>query len=77
MKFFRRFFSRPCSHPRFSWPRVGVHGQHYQVCLQCGKAFAYDWELMRRTGPLTVQDDHLKEQTDNTVAWVESGAGEF
>jgi hypothetical protein len=54
-----------------------VHGQHYQVCLQCGMAFAYDWELMRRTGPLTREDDKPKGQTDSITAWVESGAGEF
>jgi hypothetical protein len=40
-------------------------------------AFAYDWELMRRTGRLAPEDDQLKEQTDSTTAWVESGAGEF
>ena len=51
MKFLRRLLNGPCSH-RFSWPRVGVYGQHYQVCIRCGMVFAYDWELMRRTGPL-------------------------
>jgi hypothetical protein len=40
-------------------------------------AFAYDWELMRRTGRLTREDDKLKGQTDGITAWVESGAGEF
>jgi hypothetical protein len=40
-----------CQH-EFSWPRIGSDGQDYQVCLHCGRAFLYDWELMQRTGPL-------------------------
>ena len=28
---------------RLSWPRSGLHGQDYQVCLISGTAFGYDW----------------------------------
>lgn len=49
MKFLTNLLAgRLCTH-RFSWPRIGRYGQHYQVCIRCGVAFAYDWDLMRRT----------------------------
>jgi hypothetical protein len=49
--FINRLFERLCPH-RFSWPHSGVDGQDYQVCLICGAVFGYDWNTMRRTGPL-------------------------
>jgi hypothetical protein len=42
MSFLKRVFGRGCSH-RFTWPRLGDNGQHYQVCLTCGAAYEYDW----------------------------------
>jgi hypothetical protein len=48
-----------CTH-RFSWPRIDSDGRHYQVCLACGVAYEYDWQMMRRTNRLLlapVQDE--------------------
>jgi hypothetical protein len=53
MKFFQRLFGDLCSH-RFTWPRLGGNGQHYQICLICGTAYEYDWKKMRRTDRLLV-----------------------
>jgi hypothetical protein len=36
-----------CSH-QFSWPRQAEDGQHYQICVQCGTTYRYDWSRMRR-----------------------------
>ena len=44
-------FSLSCSH-QFSWPRQSQDGDCYQVCLQCGVRYAYDWSTMRRAAPL-------------------------
>jgi hypothetical protein len=46
-----RFLGRGCSH-KFCWPRIDENGGHYQKCLSCGAAYHYDWNIMRRTGPL-------------------------
>ena len=51
MSFLKRVFRRGCSH-RFTWPRLGDHGRHYQVCLTCGAKYEYDWNRMRPTGRL-------------------------
>lgn len=51
MNFIKLLFGKGCAH-RFSWPRVDDKGRHYQVCLDCGIAYEYDWKTMRRT-------DHL------------------
>ncbi|HKS74453.1 MAG TPA: hypothetical protein VJQ82_14720 [Terriglobales bacterium] len=48
MNLWKRLFGGGCNH-RFSWPRVGHDGVHYQVCSLCGVAYEYDWEGMRRT----------------------------
>jgi hypothetical protein len=37
-----------CSH-EFSWPRRGPDRNYYQVCVQCGVEYEYDWAAMRRT----------------------------
>ncbi len=37
-----------CRH-RFSWPRQSEDGEYYQVCLECGVKYRYDWNRMRRT----------------------------
>jgi hypothetical protein len=44
----KRFLQMFCRH-EFSWPRSGVHGRDYQVCLLCGSTYEYDWRTMRRT----------------------------
>jgi hypothetical protein len=51
MSFLKRVFGRGCSH-RLTWPRLGNNGQHYQICLDCGVAYEYDWQGMRLTGRL-------------------------
>ena len=56
MSFLKRVFGRGCSH-RFTWPRLGRNGQHYQVCLTCGVAYEYDWNGMHLTGRLLVLDE--------------------
>jgi hypothetical protein len=51
MKFLRQLLKSGCTH-RFSWPRIGEDGRHYQICLACGTAYEYDWRMMRRTDRL-------------------------
>jgi hypothetical protein len=51
-QFLKRLLARFCRH-RFSWPHTGVHGQDYQVCLDCGAVYGYDCTTMQRTGRLT------------------------
>jgi hypothetical protein len=51
MNFLKQLLKQGCTH-RFSWPRIDDQGRHYQICLACGTAFEYDWEMMRRTGRL-------------------------
>jgi hypothetical protein len=38
---------------------VDASGRYYQVCLACGTAYEYDWELMRQTGK--VLNDSLEQ----------------
>ncbi len=40
-----------CRH-QFSWPRRSDNGDYYQVCLECGVKYSYDWHAMRRTARL-------------------------
>lgn len=35
------------SHSSGDWEAVGNGPDHYVVCLDCGKKFAYDWANMR------------------------------
>jgi hypothetical protein len=58
MSFLKRVFGRGCSH-RFTWPRLGENGQHYQICLTCGAAYEYDWNGMRLTGRLVVMNEQV------------------
>ncbi|MFB3814318.1 MAG: PilZ domain-containing protein [Terriglobales bacterium] len=46
-----------CRH-QFSWPRRADDGDYYQVCLECGVKYQYDWHAMRRTTRIeqTVED---------------------
>jgi len=60
-QFFKRLLTKLCPH-RFSWPRSGVHGRDYQVCLICGAAYEYDWTTMRQTGHLVVSKEARKEE---------------
>jgi hypothetical protein len=39
------FFS--CAH-RYSWPFKADAGQYYQVCVDCGAEYNYDWDRMQR-----------------------------
>jgi hypothetical protein len=48
MKFLERLLQQTCSH-RFTWPRVDAYGRDYQICLDCGAAYEYDWKEMRQT----------------------------
>jgi hypothetical protein len=48
MKLLRLLLRQGCAH-RFSWPRSNNNGRHYQICLACGAAYEYDWQIMRRT----------------------------
>ena len=47
-----------CSH-EFSWPRRGIDGDYYQVCLLCAAEYKYDWTTMRRTQRV----EHAKPET--------------
>ena len=51
-RFLDRLLHR-CSH-QFLWPRKSVDGRAYQVCIRCGAEYEYDWEHMRRTGPIDI-----------------------
>lgn len=53
VKFLKLLLRQGCTH-RFAWPRTDAYGRHYQVCLACGAAYEYDWEMMRRTNRLLV-----------------------
>jgi hypothetical protein len=48
---YSKLFSRiiwACPH-QFSWPRRDEHGAYYQLCVNCGSKYKYDWKHMRRT----------------------------
>jgi hypothetical protein len=47
-----------CSH-EFSWPRRGVDGDYYQICLLCAAEYKYDWTTMRRVERV----EHAKPET--------------
>jgi hypothetical protein len=51
VKFLKLLLRQGCTH-RFAWPRIDDCGRHYQICLACGAAYEYDWEMMRRTNRL-------------------------
>jgi hypothetical protein len=55
LKFLKLILRHTCTH-RFSWPRIGSNGQHYQICLGCGTAYEYDWEGMKRTNRVLTPD---------------------
>lgn len=41
--------SPTCPH-EFGWPRKAADGEYYQVCVNCGEEYQYDWPSMRRLG---------------------------
>ena len=43
-------------HHQFSWPRRDETGGNYQVCVQCGAKYSYDWAKMRRVAMLSDQE---------------------
>jgi hypothetical protein len=48
---YSKLFSRiiwACPH-QFSWPRRDERGAYYQLCVNCGSKYKYDWKHMRRT----------------------------
>jgi hypothetical protein len=45
-----------CRH-EFSWPRRSGDGSYYQVCIQCGSKYRYDWSTMRRVARLERDPD--------------------
>lgn len=49
-----------CRH-QFSWPRHTGNGECYQICLQCGVKYRYDWSAMRRTGPWEHEGQEIPE----------------
>jgi hypothetical protein len=73
MNFWKRLCGKGCAH-RFTWPRIDADGCHYQICLLCGTAYAYDWTMMRRTSRLMVRSgmvdvlDFLKSATISRFA---------
>ena len=44
-----RLLSPKCPH-EFGWPRKAGDGEYYQVCVNCGAEYQYDWPSMRRLG---------------------------
>lgn len=48
-----------CPH-QFSWPRRDEDGGYYQLCVNCGSKYRYDWKSMRRTARV---DDDLPAET--------------
>lgn len=48
-----------CQH-QFSWPRRDENGGYYQLCVNCGSKYRYDWKTMRRTSRM---EDDLPAQT--------------
>jgi hypothetical protein len=51
----KQILRQTCSH-RFTWPRTDGNGRDYQICLACGTAYEYDWQLMRRTRRLPADE---------------------
>jgi len=66
MSLIDQFLKALCTH-RFSWPRVDDEGRHYQVCLSCGTAYEYDWNVMRRTDRLFVEHSNIQAPTSNSL----------
>ena len=48
-----------CPH-QFSWPRRDDSGGYYQLCVNCGTKYRYDWKRMQRTSRM---DDEVATET--------------
>src|SRR6266704_1089118 len=48
-----------CPH-QFTWPRRDESGGYYQLCVNCGSKYKYDWKRMRRTARV---EDELPPST--------------
>jgi hypothetical protein len=48
-----------CPH-QFTWPRREESGAYYQLCVNCGSKYRYDWKQMRRSGRV---EDELPAET--------------
>ena len=68
MKFLQQLLAKSCSH-RFTWPRADVYGCHYQICLDCGAAYEYDWQVMRQTGRLKPLASVAADANAKTPGW--------
>jgi hypothetical protein len=66
VKLLKLLLRQGCTH-RFSWPRIDDCGRHYQICLACGAAYEYDWEMMRRTNRLLVAA--TKNELHGSTLW--------
>jgi hypothetical protein len=60
MAFLDRLLAAQCDH-RFCWPRTDSDGRHYQICVDCGTAYQYDWKKMRRTNRLVLPAAETRE----------------
>jgi hypothetical protein len=59
-----------CPH-QFTWPRRDDSGGYYQLCVNCGSKYCYDWKSMRRTARM---DDDVPTETRRShrpqkIAW--------
>lgn len=52
--FFGRML-RSCQH-QFTWPRRDESGDYYQLCVNCGSKYSYDWTKMKRIAKLDDSD---------------------
>jgi hypothetical protein len=59
-----------CPH-QFTWPRREESGAYYQLCVNCGSKYRYDWKQMRRDGrvedelPASTRKSHRQQK----VTW--------
>jgi hypothetical protein len=62
-----------CQH-QFAWPRRDEHGDYYQLCVNCGSKYGYDWTKMCRTAKLSndspIEENGARTHFDRKVAWV-------
>jgi hypothetical protein len=47
---------RGCQHKRYTFPQTNRLGRTHVACVECGKEFAYDWQAMRRLGPVNAPE---------------------
>jgi len=52
-----QLLSPKCPH-EFGWPRKAADGEYYQVCVNCGAEYQYDWPSMRRLGKRPKSAEH-------------------